>query len=134
MLLVEEVEEHDHHQRDNQPQRQILVKRIQLMSPPEAVGLKGCTRLSTPIDKKDRRIPGVKDLVLPPTLQAQGPRQATRPQLACLLARHRRYIRRHISRFAPKHVPWWRTKIQRHLGELFFAPTLTPISGLRMRK
>jgi hypothetical protein len=64
MLLVEKVEEHDHHQRDNQPQRQILVKRIQLKSPPEALGLKGCTHPSTPIDKKDCRIPGVKDLVL----------------------------------------------------------------------
>ena len=27
------------------------------------------------------------------------------PHLACLLARHRRYIRRHISRYAPANVP-----------------------------
>jgi hypothetical protein len=33
MLLIEEVIEHDHHQGDDQPQRQILVKRIQNFTP-----------------------------------------------------------------------------------------------------
>ena len=35
-----------------------------------------------------------------------GPRQKIIPDLACLLACHRRYIHRHISRYAPANVPW----------------------------
>jgi hypothetical protein len=32
--MIEKVVEHDHHQRNDQPQRQILVKRIQMILPP----------------------------------------------------------------------------------------------------
>jgi hypothetical protein len=60
VLLVEKVEKHDHHQRDYQPQGQIFVERIQLKSPPEAVGLKGETRPGIPIWVKDCRFPGLK--------------------------------------------------------------------------
>jgi hypothetical protein len=32
--MIEKVVEHDHHQRNDQPQRQIFVKRIQMILPP----------------------------------------------------------------------------------------------------
>ena len=53
-----------------------------------------------------------------------GPRKEIIPHLACLLARHRRYLRRHISRYAPTDVSGCRTNIRRHSVELFLSATL----------
>jgi hypothetical protein len=35
MLLIEQIVKHDHHEGDDQPERQILVKRVQKRLPPD---------------------------------------------------------------------------------------------------
>jgi hypothetical protein len=50
VLLAEEVVEHDHHQGDDQPERQVFVERVQRRLPPNGVAGKqtGLKSLSIP--------------------------------------------------------------------------------------